>query len=440
MHLREIRIKNIRSLKEIEWNISEEKADGWHVIIGDNGSGKSTFLRSIALTLIGPTYASSLRQPFEDWLPKDQKNGSIELGLIRDNNFDFLSVEPARPKQGRLELEFNLVRHGQDSDTDLVTYAASSAGVGEAVWQNAKGWFCAGFGPYRRLTGGDAELTRILARLPKLARYLSIFDESYALSDCIEWLQNLKFQQLESERKGKARRPGIGLLSAVFDFINQPDFLPHHAKLKEITSKAVLFEDGKGMEVRIEDLSDGYRSILSMTFELIRQLALAYGPDRVFDPEDPTKAICPGMVLIDEVDVHLHPTWQRQIGLFFRKHFPKIQFIVTTHSPLICQAADVGTVFVLPKPGEDGKGEMLEGAKLDRLLYGNVLDAYSTEVFGRDVGRSDKAKEMRERLAFLNVKETRKGLTAAERREQKRLRDAMPTESLIRDLDDDPDS
>jgi AAA domain, putative AbiEii toxin, Type IV TA system len=146
------------------------------------------------------------------------------------------------------------------------------------------------------------------------------------------------------------------------------------------------------------------------------------------------------MVLIDEVDVHLHPTWQRQIGLFFRKHFPKIQFIVTTHSPLICQAADVGTVFVLPKPGEDGKGEMLEGAKLDRLLYGNVLDAYSTEVFGRDVGRSDKAKEMRERLAFLNVKETRKGLTAAERREQKRLRDAMPTESLIRDLDDDPDS
>ena len=124
------------------------------------------------------------------------------------------------------------------------------------------------------------------------------------------------------------------------------------------------------MEVRLEDLSDGYRSILGLTFELIRQMVLAHGPDQVFDPEDPTRVICPGVVLIDEIDVHLHPAWQRQIGLFLRQHFPKVQFIVTTHSPLICQAADVGTVFRLPRPGEEGSGGMIHGAKLERLLYG----------------------------------------------------------------------
>ena len=52
--------------------------------------------------------------------------------------------------------------------------------------------------------------------------------------------------------------------------------------------------------------------------------------------------MAPGVVLIDEVDAHLHPTWQRRIGLWFREHFPKLQFIVSTHSPLICQAATVG--------------------------------------------------------------------------------------------------
>jgi AAA domain, putative AbiEii toxin, Type IV TA system/AAA domain len=446
MYLREISIKNIRSIKEIEWKVPEEKADGWHVIIGDNGSGKSSFLRSIALGLIGPFDAPSLRQPWEEWLRKRQSSGSIELGLDWDEEFDFFSSQGPRPRQRPLRLGINLTRISKSkfltNFQPFIDLSATKSSVDPRrhVWGGGEGWFCAAFGPYRRLTGGDLESLRISLRLPKLARYLSIFDERYALMDCIEWLQTMKFQQLESERDPNHKRPGKELFPSIVEFINQPNFLPHQAKLKEITSNSVLFVDGNGMEVRIEDLSDGYRSILSMTFELIRQLALAYGAGRVFDSNDPTRVLCPGVVLIDEIDVHLHPSWQRQIGLFLRKHFPKIQFIVTTHSPLICQAADVGTVFVLPKPGEEGGGEMLEGARLERLLYGNVLDAYGTEVFGRDVSRSDEAKMMRKRLAALNVKETREGLTEAERQEQERLRGAMPTAALSRGPSDDPNS
>lgn len=49
-----------------------------------------------------------------------------------------------------------------------------------------------------------------------------------------------------------------------------------------------------------------------------------------------------GVVLIDEVDAHLHPTWQTRIGQWFTKYFPNIQFIVTTHSPLVCRACEKG--------------------------------------------------------------------------------------------------
>ncbi|WP_437761125.1 AAA family ATPase [Sorangium sp. So ce281] len=164
-----------------------------------------------------------------------------------------------------------------------------------------------------------------------------------------------------------------------------------------------------------------------MTFELIRQLAATYGGDAIFDAKDPTKIIVPGVVLIDEIDAHLHPTWQRRVGRWFREHFPRIQFIVTTHSPLICQAAKPGSVFRLPRPGSEEKAGMVTGTELDRLLYGNVLDAYGTGAFGDVVTRSPEALELLERLATLNQKELAEGLSAKEKKEQRKLRTMLPT-------------
>lgn len=220
------------------------------------------------------------------------------------------------------------------------------------------------------------------------------------------------------------------LLQSIKKFVNQEGFLPHHAQLTDVSSEGVKFIDGNGSQIRVEDLSDGYRSILSLTFELIRQLARNYGPDRIFDEEAKT-VIPPGVVLIDEVDAHLHPSWQRQIGFWLREHFPNIQFIVTTHSPLVCQAATVGSVFRLPRPGTDEVGEFVTGVELDRLLYGNVLDAYSTELFGDNISRSDEGKVRLQRLAQLNVKELRQKLSPAEKDEQNSLRAAMPTTAHI---------
>ncbi len=241
-----------------------------------------------------------------------------------------------------------------------------------------------------------------------------------ALTECLEWLQELQFKKLERHSEGN-------LLDSIIKFVNQEGFLPHQARLHQVSSQGVIFVDGNGCQLPVEELSDGYRSILSMTFELIRQLSRTYDLKYIFDKNDPSKIIAPGVVLIDEVDAHLHPTWQRRVGLWFREHFPKLQFIVTTHSPLICQAADVGTVWRLPKPGSDEPGGMVKGADLDRLIYGNVLDAYSTEMFGQDVTRSEESKKLLKRLAELNRKELHGKLRVSERKEQEKLRATLPT-------------
>ena len=433
MHIRKVIIQNIRSIRELEWSLSESKpAAGWHVIIGDNGSGKTSFLRSIALAMVGPKDAAGLRLSWDDWLRKEAKQGQISLVIRRNREIDRFSKKGMPPGRPQFSFGVTFTDSGPPDKPDKRIVRIGRLGFrtdpGRHVWGEGKGWFCAAYGPFRRLTGGDIEFERLSLKLPKLARFLSIFDERVALTDCLDWLQTLRFQQLEMRQTSKSSGHD-DFLTRLFHFVNQPDFLPFQAQLKAITSQQVVFVDGNQKSIRIEQLSDGYRSILSMTFELIRQLSIVYGQKLVFDKDDPTRIACEGVVLIDEIDVHLHPTWQRRIGLWFRKHFPNIQFIVSTHSPIICQAADVGTVFRLPRPGVDESGEMVEGTQLQRLIYGNVLDAYGTEVFGSEVTRSDESKAMSQRLAELNVKDVQTGLTADEKRERDRLREAMPTEA-----------
>ncbi len=124
---------------------------------------------------------------------------------------------------------------------------------------------------------------------------------------------------------------------------------------QEVSSDGVVFKDPNGSNLAINELSDGYRSILSLTFDLIRQMVSFFGYKDVFRnlPKKGMNIDLPGVVIIDEIDAHLHPSWQKRIGYWLTKYFPSIQFIVTTHSPLVCHAAERGSVWRLASPGSD---------------------------------------------------------------------------------------
>jgi AAA domain, putative AbiEii toxin, Type IV TA system/AAA domain len=426
VHILHAKITNVKSIQSLSWSIPPHEGAGWHVILGDNGAGKSAFLKAIALALVGSDNAKALRLPWGNWIRKEASESGVALEVQWDEDHD----KPQLPSNFITLMVRRLDDSGENADSES---SFGVAGVNPLAVPKARGYFSAAYGPFRRFSGGTREYDSLILSYPRLARHLSLFDESVALTEGLDWLRQLRFEELETPS-------AVGFLDSLKEFVNQEGFLPFGTRLEDISSKEVTFVDGNGYQVRAEDLSDGYRSILSMTFELIRQLAREYGPDKLFSPDDPAKIAVPGVVLIDEVDAHLHPTWQRRIGPWFRQHFPKIQFIVTTHSPLVCQAAEVGTVFRLSAPGSSEEPGMVTGQDLNRLLYGDILDAYGTGIFGQGITRSVKSRERLERLAHLNVKEINEGLSVKEEEEQQNLRATLPTAAHVLNVADAADS
>jgi energy-coupling factor transporter ATP-binding protein EcfA2 len=426
MHIRQIHIKNIKSIRELTWNIPADKAKGWHVVLGDNGAGKSTLLKSIAVALLGPRESYGLRQPWDAWLRGGCKSGEIKLRIGWNPDIDgFVGQGPMPSPEKDLSLGLKLAQANDNLASPLFEPLESMPDPNRHVWGSEHGWFSASYGPFRRFTGGVGRVEQSTSgTLLRLNRHLSLFGEGIALTEGLDWLT-----WLSAEKNSRFQGLGQELLNPLMQFVNQEDFLPSGVRLKEITPKQILFSDASGVSIPVQDLSDGYRSILSMTFELIRQINFAPGSGGVFDPDNPKQVQASGVVLIDEVDAHLHPTWQKRIGFWLCEHFPNIQFIVSTHSPLICQAAEHGSILLLPRSGTDEKARLLDGNEFKRVVYGNVLDAYGTDAFGAEAAntRSPTAQGMRDRLAQLNNKELIKGLDEAERKEQVQLRAALPT-------------
>jgi predicted ATPase len=170
MYIQSVQIKNIRSINDLHWSIGNAKAAGWHVVIGDNGAGKSSFLRSIALALVGPKEAFALRQNWNDWLSRGRPSGFVRLGITYDYALDKFSGSGNTP-YGTIIVRVNFSR--QQNDVDLK--ATTQRNANRTVWGNKSGWFSASYGPFRRFAGGDNAVERIFITNPKLASHLSVF-------------------------------------------------------------------------------------------------------------------------------------------------------------------------------------------------------------------------------------------------------------------------
>jgi hypothetical protein len=163
--------------------------------------------------------------------------------------------------------------------------------------------------------------------------------------------------------------------------------------------------------VPVSELGLGYQSVLAWVVDLASRLFTAF-------PDSPDPLAEPCVVLVDEIDIHLHPRWQRTLLEEISAIFKNAHFIVTSHSPLIVQAAPDANVAVLRRRGdhvtiEQGPGEV-RGWRVDQIL--------TSDLFGLPSARPAALDDLLTRREKLLAKDT---LTKADETELARLREQI---------------
>jgi predicted ATPase len=414
MYIRRIVLQNIRGFSDLDFDLSLRSPDyaGWIVITGDNASGKSALLRAVAMALVGPDATRSLIPSLDGWVRDGETQAEISVEIVpgSEDRFD----RDAAPYENTIWSELRLKSEQRATLMEpSKRRRGSRRGPTRGPWsETAPGWFCAGYGPFRRLGGHSLDAQKLMSARGKVARFATLFSEGATLAESDIWLKELKYRELEG------RADAGKTLSVVLDMLNN-GFFPNGIKVDRVDSEGLWLKHADSMSLDLRDISDGFRSAAALVMDLLRQLTDVYGGEALTDAAgDVARA---GVVLIDEIDAHLHPEWQRQIGGWFKRLFPKIQFIVTTHSPLICQAADKGGIFRLPAPGSADPPFRISDEDYRKVIAGKPDTILLSPAFNLEYTRSPRAVEARREYSKLEAKRRATALTEEERARHKEL-------------------
>lgn len=393
IRLKEIKLTNFRCFENLELHIDETKQVT--ILLANNGSGKSSILDAISIAIspfIGHFPGLSIKN-ISEWDICEKKestypalfddeatnsnyqraeyasiysefiiNGTIsksEKIRRRDNNVNYPTQYGVKELERIAEPLLGKINNGEEVSLPMIAYYGTS---------------------------------RNLISVPERRRDFNSFFKSYqAYDNALKGTNDFKrfmewFNAMENlERREKVEKLDLthtlSALNAVRKsiesiFVNCKNPRIELAPLRFVIDK--FDKKGRALPLRMEQLSDGYRMMIAMVADIASRLAEG-NPDC----ENPLERH--GLVLIDEVDQHLHPEWQRTILHTLAKTFPNVQFIVTTHSPVVALGgADISQIIVLNENGTITEVEEDEVAGYD---VGLVL---VSELFGLENNRSPK--------------------------------------------------
>lgn len=402
MHIRRLQLHHVRCFNAVDLDLRRDDGGlaGWTVFAGKNAAGKTTLLQAIAAIASG-----------------------FGEGLFDPTHF-------LREGETRWQGELSIVKGSQDqSDADDLScklswkanYRKDDRGLQGVEYLTHPGCLLLGYGPFRRLSGHTSDALERMSERFWSGRLLTLFRNDASLAETVSWLRDVDYRSLRGE-------PGYQDLKTQALVLLGCGLFPEGFNPVAIDSDGLMVEQA-GRRLTLRQLSDGYKAVASLVVDILRNLFQSFGR-LIYEQRENEQGVYPvvandGVVLIDEVETHLHVSWQRDIGFWLKKHFPNIQFLVTTHSPFVCQAADANGIIRLPDPASSASVGHVAPDQFQQIVNGNPDDAATSSLFGLTFAHSDQAEMLRQRYAELEV-----SLLYTELSESERLQKRAELEEL----------
>jgi predicted ATP-binding protein involved in virulence len=392
----------------------------WTVILGDNGVGKTTLLRCLAGMEPRPRQESvPLGSEVRIWSFPRFRSFETALESIKSLQDSRVNIVATFSVSSNFNSEIDTIQESlYFSRTPLNTDAHFKA-ISSSTSSDEKllGLKCYGYGANRII--GKTSLGETLSS----DGCASLFSEDITLINAEEWLLQTDYAVARSTPENKAlleQRLHLiqDILKKILPDISDIRISPVDDKHPRPTAEFLTPYDW----VPLKSLSLGYKTVIAWMVDLAARLM-----DRYPDSEDPLAE--PAVVLVDEIDLHLHPKWQRTIMSFLTERFPNTQFIVTAHSPLVVQAAKDANIVLLRREGDhvviDNDPEIIDNWRVDQVL---------TSIFELPTPRPPDVEPLIERRRVLLSKSK---LTAKDQRELKDLEakiGSLPTAESPEDI------
>ena len=361
MRLESIQVRNFRGIEDIIVHFDSSLT----VVVGENGAGKTSLLDATSLGLFG------LRSFWPENSQRTHHAPTIETSDIAISQSALsisLHVSYGMVQSERASFQIEL---GSDRKFNTNTIGRLSR-IGLAQWEKspvAQPLFVY----YRQTRGFDArnyrphrkDMSSILS--VKGLREQSLSEDLQAIPDLSLWWDNLDAQEARHCRDidSSYRDPQLEAVRKLVQEMDEFESINFRAKTMR---PGLYIKKRDGPNLHVEQLSSGERVYLILLADLARRL-------QIIEPDAQLKDI-PGIILIDEIELNLHPNWQRRITSTLTRIFKSCQFIVSTHSPQVLGQVKNGNILALAR-GEDGTVKTRESMQ----TYGRDSNDILIDVF-----------------------------------------------------------
>jgi len=354
-----------------------------NLILGDNGGGKSSVLRAIAIAALAPAIKNAGFVPYR-LVRRDSSGTAVDGSFLKllgifdsyELNTEAVDVTDGGKQRGTEERPKDflakLKSYPKRQIDELSLESTPENPISELIFDDSSpAFFVVGYGATRRIESGNFSTSgEDRRRGRRYQRVASLFEDHVSLRPLQSW-----FPMLPVERQAE-----------VIALINKA--MPDNLRFQGVMEDDDYIFEFDGIPTPLPALSDGYKAFVGWVSDLIGHMASVAGTGPL--------QIQSGIVLIDEIDLHLHPAWQRDVIAKLAETFPALQFVMTSHSPLVAAAVQ-STNVVVTGAGDDGLPTL---ERMDESLFGRGVEAVLlSPYFGLDSARPLPARRETSELA-----------------------------------------